>query len=651
MVGLASVVTFLAAPPARPSGETVNKTLGTLPPGKTVVVRFRATVDNPFPIASVQVSTQGTVSGSNFGDVLTDDPDTGGAADATLTPVAAAPDLAITKTDGVASTQGGQALLYALGVTNVGNQAAASVMVTETVPADTTFDATASTPGWSCLNGSGPGTLCTYTLGMVPVSAIAIPLNFAVRVVATPAGPTIVNTATVEDDGTNGPDPDLSNNSATDTDGLGPMADLSITKTNGRTQVVSGAVTVYTITVGNAGPAGVVGATVTDTPPAALTAVTWTCAPAGGASCAPSGSGGINAAVDLPVGSSLVYKLKARLDPAATGSLSNTASVAVPSGTSDPSAANNSATDTDPIISRPVKDDFDNDGRSDVVLYDTVTGEARLWKMNGIAHAEVSLGVQPNLNARIVGFGDYDGDGQRDLLWQDQTTFAVSLWLSGTTTGPALPAPPFAGPVVGSGDYDGDGVSDILWQNPATREVVLWAMGPSSLATAQTVGTTGPDRSFRASEDYNADGRSDLFLMNGSTLTTQLRFMDGFNPSIQQATNASALAGFDVVGTSHFSADPSPLVVWHVFKAHQPEIWMINGTSVTRGLTSKSKTGPIDVVGTGDYDGDGHGDVLWYNHTSTVLRLWRMNGFNVVFDGEVGTVPSPAADWIVVRPR
>src|ERR1051325_5741705 len=97
VVGLLSIAGLLAAPPASPSGETVNKTLGTLPPGKTVVVRFRATVDSPFPIGATQVSSQGTVSGSNFADVLTDDPAASGSADPTVTPIDADPDLAITK--------------------------------------------------------------------------------------------------------------------------------------------------------------------------------------------------------------------------------------------------------------------------------------------------------------------------------------------------------------------------------------------------------------------------------------------------------------------------------------------------------------------------------------------------------------------------
>ncbi len=82
--------------------------------------------------------------------------------------------------------------------------------------------------------------------------------------------------------------------------------------------------------------------------PAALTA-TWTCVGAGGGTCTASGSGNINDAVNLPVGGSVTYTVTATISAAATGSLSNTATVTPPAGVTDPSPANNSATDTDTL--------------------------------------------------------------------------------------------------------------------------------------------------------------------------------------------------------------------------------------------------------------------------------------------------------------
>src|SRR4030095_15204471 len=65
----------------------VMLTIGTLPAGESVTITFNATVNDPFTSATPQVSNQGTVSGSNFANVLTDDPTVGGAADPTVTPI------------------------------------------------------------------------------------------------------------------------------------------------------------------------------------------------------------------------------------------------------------------------------------------------------------------------------------------------------------------------------------------------------------------------------------------------------------------------------------------------------------------------------------------------------------------------------------
>jgi hypothetical protein len=57
-----------------------------LAPGDSVTITFQVTIDNPYS-GGPNVSNQGTVSGSNFSNVLTDDPAVGGASDPTLTPI------------------------------------------------------------------------------------------------------------------------------------------------------------------------------------------------------------------------------------------------------------------------------------------------------------------------------------------------------------------------------------------------------------------------------------------------------------------------------------------------------------------------------------------------------------------------------------
>ncbi len=129
-----------------------------------------------------------------------------------------------------------------------------------------------------------------------------------------------------------------------------PSADLSITKTDGQTSEVPGTAVSYTIVVTNNGPSDVMAATVADTFPSDITGVTYTSVAAGGATGnTAAGPGNINDTVDMPSGSSITYTVSGTINPSATSSLSNTATVTAPAGTVDPDTANNSATDTDTL--------------------------------------------------------------------------------------------------------------------------------------------------------------------------------------------------------------------------------------------------------------------------------------------------------------
>jgi hypothetical protein len=69
------------------SGGTVNQSIGTLSTGSSVTIIFQVTINNAQPLPHLNISNQGTVSGTNFSNVLTDDPNTGAANDPTLTPL------------------------------------------------------------------------------------------------------------------------------------------------------------------------------------------------------------------------------------------------------------------------------------------------------------------------------------------------------------------------------------------------------------------------------------------------------------------------------------------------------------------------------------------------------------------------------------
>jgi uncharacterized repeat protein (TIGR01451 family) len=202
---------------------------------------------------------------------------------------------------------------------------------------------------------------------------------------------------------------------------VAPVADLSITKTDGRTVVDPAQTMTYTIVASNAGPDPVTGATVTDTLPGSITGATWTCTGGGGGSCAAGAPGNINdGGVILPMGGTATYTLTGTLGMAAAGSVSNTAAIVAPGGVTDPNTSNNSATDTDAIAAdcgAPDKVIF-ADGR---LATGTIAGSATLW-FRVVLTTDRSYSVEVKNTT-----GDATAPGTMTILRGDDACAASSL--------------------------------------------------------------------------------------------------------------------------------------------------------------------------------------------------------------------------------
>lgn len=180
--------------------------VGDIAIGGSIVATFQVTIDDPLPAGVVSVYNQATV--TTFGQE--EQPDV-------TTPISAAPDLIIEKDDNGQSAVPGQSVVYELTYRNNGVQSATGVTLVETVPAFTTFDATNSTAGWTCDDVTA-GSRCTYSVGELEADNIRQRVDFAVLVDVDLPGDVmqLENTAEIEDDGANGPDPTPENNVATD---------------------------------------------------------------------------------------------------------------------------------------------------------------------------------------------------------------------------------------------------------------------------------------------------------------------------------------------------------------------------------------------------------------------------------------------------
>lgn len=257
--------------------------------------------------------------------------------------------LTITKIDNSA-TPGlavpGAPLTYTIVVTNNGPSAANGAVVTDNLPAG--FNATGYTSVASAgvvdTNPTGSGNI-NDTITTLPVGG-SITYTVTGNVGSAATG-TLTNSATAS---LTSPIPQTV--TATDVATLTPQADLSITKTDNSPtpgQVLAGSPLTYTIVVTNNGPSDAT-AGVVDTLPAYFTGGSYTATATGGAiGYTASGNGNISDFVSLPAGSTITYVVTGTVSAAATGNLSNTATVVALSGVVDTNPSNNHATDTNVV--------------------------------------------------------------------------------------------------------------------------------------------------------------------------------------------------------------------------------------------------------------------------------------------------------------
>jgi hypothetical protein len=151
--------------------------------------------------------------------------------------------------------------------------------------------------------------------------------------------------------------------------------------------------------------------------------------------------------------------------------------------------------------------DFDRDGWPDILWRHGFSGENVLWYMNGTTLASgtfLTPASLPDTRWKMAGVADFNRDGQQDILWHHSFSGEVVLWYmngsvlaSGTFTSPSsLPDPNWT--IAAVGDYDANGNPDIVWHHDVSGQTVLWFMNGATLVTGTfTNPSTFPDTNWK----------------------------------------------------------------------------------------------------------------------------------------------------------
>ncbi len=254
-----------------------------------------------------------------------------------------------------------------------------------------------------------------------------------------------------------------------------------------------------------------------------------------------------------------------------------------------------------PLPPQQVDDDFNSDGKTDILWRNNTTGQTSFWQMDGTTfQASTNLpDAITDTDWRAVGVGDFSADGNPDIFWRNtvdgRNKITSAFSGAGNWQSNILTLTNLKWQVAGTGDFTGDGKTDVLWRNSKNGRNFVWQMNGAGVQ--QKIGLKrlrNTDWQAAGVDDFNNDGKADILWRNSS---------NGRN------------------------------TVWHM-----------NGTAFQSSTAIRRvRNTDWNIAAINDYNNDGKADILWRNTTTGANTVWQMNG--TAFQNATAIQSQTDQDW------
>ncbi len=277
--------------------------------------------------------------------------------------------------------------------------------------------------------------------------------------------------------------------------------------------------------------------------------------------------------------------------------------------------------------------DYDADGDLDILLTGYTGGYiARIYQNTGLGFSQVYTGSLPGVYRSSVAWGDYDNDGDLDILLAGDTGSGnISRIYQNTGAGfnqvyaGSLPGVSWGS--VAWGDYDNDGDLDILLTGNTGSGTLsrIYQNTGAGFSHDSSVNLPGMSMGAAAWGDYDNDGDLDI-LLGGGVAQVYQNTGAAFSPVYTSSLTATAL-GNAAWGDYDNDGDLDILLTGENqsnFNA-TTQIYRNTGAGFSPVHTGSLLAVEMSSAAWGDYDNDGDLDVLLAgdNNDSLFARVYR----------------------------
>lgn len=289
--------------------------------------------------------------------------------------------------------------------------------------------------------------------------------------------------------------------------------------------------------------------------------------------------------------------------------------------------------------------DVNGDSKADLIWRNDTTGRVNLWLLDGTRLIDVgSPGTVADQQWQIVGIGDTDDNRTADLIWRNSATGRVNIWLLNGTTrmdvGSPGTVPNLQWQVVGVGDTNCDRKADLIWYNNTTGSVSIWLLdGLTRIGGPGSPGTmSNPAWQIVGIGDVNNDCAADIVWRHSTTGQVHIWLLDGTTLLDQDSPGIVGSASWQIIGVADTDGDHKADIIWHNSTTGEARVWRLDGLTRLSNLSPGAAATAWRIANVIDTNGDGKADIVWRHSINGRVVVWLLNGATQIGSGSPGQV-------------